>query len=289
MTPRYADDWLTVYQGDCREVLPTLPEASVDCVVPSPPYWSLRDYEIPPSVWGGEADHAHEWESQTKSSGGIYLGKDRWQHQNNGRSERRDGDRRQQLYRIDGHPEVPAGALCPCGAWFGALGLERLEYEIEQMNGSELIIGLVVAAADIRLDGRLRGGAGVTHPGVEVSFDVPDGRRLVFHTDVHNQLTRWVNGGPMRSPWQDNLRAVALGLEALRAVSRYGITSGIGEQYAGFLKMETSQASPDRGRELVEEAGGIRQALMKHHPDQGGDPRRFADVQAYRQLTGGAT
>lgn len=124
MTPRYADDWLTVYQGDCREVLPTLPEASVDCVVTSPPYWSLRNYEIPPSVWGGEAAHVHEWESQTKSSGGIYLGKDRWQHQHNGRAERQDGDRRQRLFRIDGHPEVPAGALCPCGAWFGALGLE---------------------------------------------------------------------------------------------------------------------------------------------------------------------
>lgn len=31
----------------------------------------------------------------------------------------------------------------------------------------------------------------------------------------------------------------------------------------------------------------MRQALLRHHPDQGGDPRSFADVQAYRQLTGG--
>jgi DNA modification methylase len=33
-------------QGDCLEVLPTLPEKSVQCVVTSPPYWGLRDYGV---------------------------------------------------------------------------------------------------------------------------------------------------------------------------------------------------------------------------------------------------
>ncbi len=42
----YADPWLTVHQGDARAVLPTLPEASVDCIVTSPPYWGLRDYGV---------------------------------------------------------------------------------------------------------------------------------------------------------------------------------------------------------------------------------------------------
>jgi DNA modification methylase len=44
MTPFYADDWLTVYGGDCRAVLASMPADSVDCVVTSPPYWGLRDY-----------------------------------------------------------------------------------------------------------------------------------------------------------------------------------------------------------------------------------------------------
>lgn len=35
---------LTILQGDCRDVLKTLPDASVHCVVTSPPYWGLRDY-----------------------------------------------------------------------------------------------------------------------------------------------------------------------------------------------------------------------------------------------------
>ena len=35
---------IDIRQGDCREVLPTLPDSSVQCVVTSPPYWGLRDY-----------------------------------------------------------------------------------------------------------------------------------------------------------------------------------------------------------------------------------------------------
>ena len=35
-----------IIQGDCREVLPTLPAESVQCVVTSPPYLWLRDYGV---------------------------------------------------------------------------------------------------------------------------------------------------------------------------------------------------------------------------------------------------
>lgn len=36
-----------IITGDCRDVLRTLPEESVHCVVTSPPYWGLRDYGVP--------------------------------------------------------------------------------------------------------------------------------------------------------------------------------------------------------------------------------------------------
>lgn len=35
---------VTIHTGDCREVLKTLPDASINCCVTSPPYWGLRDY-----------------------------------------------------------------------------------------------------------------------------------------------------------------------------------------------------------------------------------------------------
>jgi len=46
VTPVLSDDWLTLYGGDNREVLRTLPDESVQCVVTSPPYWGLRDYGV---------------------------------------------------------------------------------------------------------------------------------------------------------------------------------------------------------------------------------------------------
>ncbi len=51
-------DRLTILQGDCREVMKTLPESSVHCCVTSPPYWGLRDYGT--ATWeGGDAACGH--------------------------------------------------------------------------------------------------------------------------------------------------------------------------------------------------------------------------------------
>lgn len=46
MTLFHADQSLTAYVGDVREVLRSLPAESVHCVVTSPPYWGLRDYKV---------------------------------------------------------------------------------------------------------------------------------------------------------------------------------------------------------------------------------------------------
>ena len=35
-----------IIQGDVLEVLRTLPDEHVQCVVTSPPYWNLRDYGV---------------------------------------------------------------------------------------------------------------------------------------------------------------------------------------------------------------------------------------------------
>lgn len=38
-TPYYSDEWVTLYHGDCREVLPMLPRGSVDLVLTDPPFF----------------------------------------------------------------------------------------------------------------------------------------------------------------------------------------------------------------------------------------------------------
>jgi DNA modification methylase len=40
----YQDEWLQVYEGDCSQVMRTLPEESVHTIITSPPYYGLRDY-----------------------------------------------------------------------------------------------------------------------------------------------------------------------------------------------------------------------------------------------------
>jgi DNA modification methylase len=37
---------LTLLNGDCRSVLKSMPDESVNCCVTSPPYWGLRDYGV---------------------------------------------------------------------------------------------------------------------------------------------------------------------------------------------------------------------------------------------------
>ena len=44
--PYYQDEKVTLLLGDALEQIRTLPDGSVDCIVTSPPYYSLRDYGV---------------------------------------------------------------------------------------------------------------------------------------------------------------------------------------------------------------------------------------------------
>jgi DNA modification methylase len=118
--PCFEDSHTVVYQGDARVVLREMEPESVQCVVTSPPYWSLRDYGIPPSVWGGE-EHEHEWGEGIIENATNYTNKRRWQHTRNGRDEEQPTEKRVAWLRTD----VDQGNICRlCGAWRGTLGLE---------------------------------------------------------------------------------------------------------------------------------------------------------------------
>lgn len=150
--------------------------------------------------------------------------------------------------------------------------LSDLHYEVAMLFGHDIVIGAGYAPGDVRIDGQPRADARAPrHPGVEISFESQYGR-LTYATDVF-----W--------DWRDNVRAVALGLEALRAIDRWGVARR-GQQYAGFAQLAAGGPDPQRGKQLVEAAGGITQALRRHHPDHGGQARDFVDVQAYRERAG---
>lgn len=53
--PYYSDDGVTLHHGDALAVLSSLPDASVDCIVTSPPYFDLRVYEVDGTDWPATA------------------------------------------------------------------------------------------------------------------------------------------------------------------------------------------------------------------------------------------
>jgi DNA modification methylase len=111
MTPFYADSLATLYQGDVLDVLRQLPSGSVQCIVTSPPYFGLRDYGLPRSVWGGDPECAHEWNSlsyQRRSNDG---GKEGTKQGTNLGANGRD-------------VPIEHALCCHCNAWLGCLGLE---------------------------------------------------------------------------------------------------------------------------------------------------------------------
>jgi hypothetical protein len=105
--------------------------------------------------------------------------------------------------------------------------LELLGYETEHLGAELVVIQVDVREMDLRKDGMLKARAQVGHPGAAVSFESRFGP-LRYATDRYEP--RWSGDPP---GWQANTRAIALALEALRAVDRYGITRS-GEQYRGW-------------------------------------------------------
>jgi DNA modification methylase len=72
--PFYADDWLTVYEGDTLDVMRGMPDGTIHSAITSPPYYGLRDYGLPDSVFGGDKDCSHTWSSDTCSLCGAWKG-----------------------------------------------------------------------------------------------------------------------------------------------------------------------------------------------------------------------
>lgn len=170
--------------------------------------------------------------------------------------------------------------------------LELLWREIAALGGRDVILQVDIAERDIRTDGLPRANARYgSNPGVVVSFRSAHGP-LRYATDAY-------------TGWQDNLRAIALSLEALRAVDRYGVSTR-GEQYAGWralpagngtgfgsadqaLQWMVSYYAADRGWELAEAASLPPAELYRRlakmlHPDASGPPADWARLGNAKQL-----
>lgn len=93
-----------IEHGDCLDILRLMPDKCIQVCVTSPPYYALRDYGLPPRIWGGLDDCEHEWK-ENKQRDNTSL------------------------------TDTTAGSTCSiCGAWKGCLGLEPMfDLYIEHM------------------------------------------------------------------------------------------------------------------------------------------------------------
>jgi hypothetical protein len=204
--------------------------------------------------------------------------------------------------------------------------LAQLRAELSRAHARNPVIQSGHLGEDIRFDGLPRVNARKPRfPGVCLVFEkwAPIGRT----NEAGQMLGRY---STLEFPcatydhWEDNLRAIVLTLEALRAVARYGV-SGTGaegagkteeaKQYEGFArkKVEARTGTPPGNGTMTKEAaaailaacarGGWTQASLmtasaaevkscykraaRHeHPDAGGSDETFARInEAYRVLS----
>ena len=145
--------------------------------------------------------------------------------------------------------------------------LDLLESELKTLGANNIVIQAGFRLEQIRNDGWPRSGEKPSHPGVVLSFNDRKGSPLSFPCDTY-------------TGHEQNIRAIALSLQALRAVNRYGVVK-TDEQYRGFA------ALPEAPRKMTKEdalaffalhggngtvnhstfKGAYRFAAAKLHPD----------------------
>lgn len=165
--------------------------------------------------------------------------------------------------------------------------LDLLEKELGYLRAAEIVIEAGFPLSQIRNDGWPRSGARPSHPAVRLSFKSrKTGQAMAFPCDTYDDH-------------EDNLRAIALSLQSLRAVDRYGVTRQA-EQYRGWTALPSAEAGSASARRdaaafLAEHSGlsirydrpdvevidrAYRIAARKLHPDTGGSHELFVKLQA---------
>ena len=160
--------------------------------------------------------------------------------------------------------------------------LDLLEAELGHLKAKDIVIQAETDMSQIRNDGWMKSNARVDGPAVILTFE-SRGSVYSYPCDTFTH-------------WHANLRAIALSLEALRKVDRYGVTSN-NEQYQGFKRLAAADPAAERNAalEVLARISGIflsgaptaetidlayKSAAFRCHPDRGGDGTDWAQLQA---------
>lgn len=166
--------------------------------------------------------------------------------------------------------------------------LDLLERELCYLRAQDISIELYLTRDQIRNDGWPRADARPTQPGVILKYKTNQGQ-FAWPCDKFTD-------------YRANMRAIALTLQALRAIARYGVTTEKGEQYTGWLQLPASSETdeltalaleiiaignlsiePDQLLSSSEAlAAAWRAAITVAHPDLTGNSQQAASVNTAR-------
>lgn len=153
--------------------------------------------------------------------------------------------------------------------------LDLLDREIRMLGGKSWVLQIDVTERWIRNDGQLYYRAQPESPAIRVCFESRHGPQT-YPCDAF-----W--------HWQANVRAVALSLEALRKVDRYGV-AGHGEQYRGWTAISNRPAEMSRAdaAEFLAHWAGLStsQDLFNGFPEAVKLAHRMAAKRAHPDVTG---
>lgn len=170
---------------------------------------------------------------------------------------------------------------------------DLLMREADMLGATLVVVELDLQRDDLRQDGEIRANARLGSGKVRLSLDSRLGP-MRYACDRYHAGT---------VSWQANARAVALTLEALRTVERYGAVHSA-EQYQGFMALPAGSGSSGFTsaddairwlRDVAEDSTGsmtvtslLRAATRKLHPDVGRDPVGWRRLDQARQLLSAA-
>jgi hypothetical protein len=175
--------------------------------------------------------------------------------------------------------------------------------EAAALGARTVVIEVIAPERAFRLDGLMRADARIDHPGVVVTLDTRHGPVRMATDAMHR--------------WQDNVRAIALSLEALRKVDRYGVTRR-GEQYTGWKQIGSGATMRPEPEMTVDDAARLlhtldwqsappaepfelldanllledpviltavwRHLAKRHHPDVGGDRATWDRIEQAKRI-----
>jgi len=166
--------------------------------------------------------------------------------------------------------------------------LALLETELRHLGvrfDATIVIEAGYSEGEIRLDGLPRRDARPHDPAVVLNFDSKYGP-LRYGCDTYTSH-------------DDNLRAIALALQALRAVDRYGVTKR-GEQYTGWKALPETTLSKQQAEEFIrmtiapveidfatiDLTRAYRLAARRLHPDVTGARQQWDQLQRAKEVLG---